>query len=292
MTDIQYHSAMSSVGSTNTIDEFFSCDEEDSDSRSSSRTKSVGMNPDHIEIEIDEDSTNTTNTTQIITTRATSVNSDRTIEPDCTSTTGTETNSIPINHEIQFKGSITSRQRHLSETRSRNSSCDSGRMGGQYRTNSLRKISRVRKRPSNLPLSNICSPVPDDLEPIEPYDEFLVKLNEDLEETSEGITNHIVIPNTKSRLVSFDGLERPVIGQDEVESSKVCVNLASNENVSAIDVFLTPLSLTSTENALEEIQNVCRRLHYSTISTILLAKVIKEKYVEENKENFQILGFG
>ena len=70
MTDIQYHSAMSSVGSTNTIDEFFSCDEEDSDSRSSSRTKS---NPDHIEIEIDEDSTNTTNTTQIITTRATSV---------------------------------------------------------------------------------------------------------------------------------------------------------------------------------------------------------------------------
>ena len=161
-------------------------------------------------------------------------------------------------------------------------------MGGQYRTNSLRKISRVRKRPSNLPLSNICSPVPDDQEPIEPYDEFLVKLNEDLEETSEGITNHIIIPNTKSRLVSFDGLERPVIGQDEVESSKVCVNLASNENVSAIDVFLTPLSLTSTENALEEIQNVCRRLHYSTISTILLAKVIKEKYVEDNKENFQI----
>ena len=56
MTDIQYHSAMSSVGSTNTIDEFFSCDEEDSDSRSSSRTKS--LNPDHIEIEIDETSMN------------------------------------------------------------------------------------------------------------------------------------------------------------------------------------------------------------------------------------------
>ena len=48
---------------------------------------------------------------------------------------------------------------------------------------------------------------------------------------------------------------------------------------------MTPLSLIAADYAIEEVHQVCNRLHYSTISTILLGKVLKEAKNEQKSED-------
>ena len=62
------------------------------------------------------------------------------------------------------------------------------------------------------------------------------------------------------------------------------MSLSSKEAVAAVDVFMTPLCLIAAECAIDEIHQVCARLHYSTISTMLLGKVIKDAQETPEKE--------
>ena len=48
---------------------------------------------------------------------------------------------------------------------------------------------------------------------------------------------------------------------------------------------MTPLSLIAADYAIEEVHQVCNRLHYSTISTILLGKVLKEAKNEQKNQD-------
>jgi hypothetical protein len=62
------------------------------------------------------------------------------------------------------------------------------------------------------------------------------------------------------------------------DATRINIHLTSREEKSAIDVCATPLCLDATNDALDEVNAVFERLHYSTISTILLSRVIKEHY--------------
>ena len=48
---------------------------------------------------------------------------------------------------------------------------------------------------------------------------------------------------------------------------------------------MTPLSLIAADYAIEEVHQVCNRLHYSTISTILLGKVLNDAKNDQSVED-------
>ena len=185
------------------MDEFFSCDE-------------------------DEDESDPRNT---------SVSSDRTLEP-------TPVTEQTLSEASTLLGCTPSepvqRVRYASDRQQSRSSRDdqsitSSRRRSQSNSASIRESSfaepiRSRKRPSNLPLSNICSPEPisTDSDKLEPYDEVLVHLNgNDLAELDNGettgVTNKIVVANMKARLVSFEPPASEGLNDTVQDSSKARV---------------------------------------------------------------------
>ena len=57
-------------------------------------------------------------------------------------------------------------------------------------------------------------------------------------------------------------------------------------------MFMTPLSLIAADYAIEEVHQVCNRLHYSTISTILLGKVLNDAKSDQTVEDDDNLTHG
>ena len=165
----------------------------------------------------------------------------------------------------------------LESSRSRNSSISS-----RKRSDSKGKGVPKRPRPKDLALSYIHSPTSPD-EELVPYNQVLPILTDSLEVEQAGLSNEIIQSDPK-RVVAFEpesprasiaerGCDRP--GASDRDATKIDVRLSSAASKSAIDICATPLCLDAANQALDEVSLVCQRLHYSTISTILMSRVIK-----------------
>ena len=167
-------------------------------------------------------------------------------------------------------------------SRSRNSSVSSRKRAD---SRSLRDRP-IRKRPTDLAISIIASPTRQD-DDIIPYNLVLPVLSENFEEIQPGLTNEIIQSDPK-RAVGFEPEsprssvldDPPILDRD---ATKIDVRLNSSDRFSAIDVCASPLCLDAANGAIDEVSAVCERLHYSSISTILLSRVIKDHY-RERKE--------
>lgn len=262
----KFHSAVgSSFGSTNTIDQFYSADEYDEFEdgtlgREEESSTTLGRNPSMNE----------------------SVISNRTIERS----------------ERSDSRSSPTRSRTKRISRESTSQASSQRIRTESRCSRTSGVFR-RRRPSNLPLHTIASPVQAEEDP-EMYDKVLPILTEDMkiQEGDTGVCNGIIVKDAK-RGVDFEP-ESPRVSQrvdpTDRNATKVNIALDSVSNTSAVDIFATPLCLGVVRRVLEDVEDVVQRLHYSTITTILMSKVVaehveREEDLPEDRKTRLILNF-
>ena len=263
MTELYFSAVSSSVGgSTDTLDQFYSCSESDEENyddyeKGFEASVSTGKSREHLH-------------------SGSSVVSNRTVD-------GTTGSSVKLRNTSRSSGF-----NFETAARSRNSSVSSRKHRSTVRGD---RPKPARQRPSDLPLTNIHSPTNPDDDHV-PYDQVLPILSETMVELKDesgrkrGLSNDIIQSDPK-RAVGFEP-ESPrgsVSGDSgdralDRDVTKIDVRLNSNETTSAIDICATPLCLDATNDALDEVSSVCERLHYSSISTILLSRVIKAHYRE------------